>query len=262
MFFQRLIIFVALVVAPVASHCEQSETLEFGVSFSIPPWVIKDTDSGIELDILKEAFADSSYRIRPVYVPFALAFKLYEAGKLDGVINAKEGVFEEGFLSKPVVTFQNVAVSLKRKAFPEKFNIDFMSDKFVVAFQRARDLLGPKFSAMANSNPDYQEIAKQSLQINLLFVRDTDFIVMDRSIFGYYWHHALANYQDSKGRYNFNQEVQLHYVFEPSPYRFLFKSEAIRDQFDKALEQMREDGRYDQILTKYDHLTRLYSAAR
>lgn len=237
---------------------EQDRILEFGVSFSIPPWVIKDNDSGIELDLLKAAFADSPYRVKPKYVPFALAFDLFDAGELDGVINAKPGVAKHGFLSDPVVTFQNVAVSLAHKGFPEKIDINFLRDKSVVAFQKASYLLGPEFQAMANSNADYEEIGKQELQINLLFVRDVDFIVMDRSIFGYYWDRAIRNSSLAKVRYSFNRDVRIHYIFPPTPYSFLFKNEEIRDKFNTALQAMRDDGRHAEILEQYNHLTRLY----
>ncbi|MGL5994027.1 MAG: substrate-binding periplasmic protein, partial [Aeromonas sobria] len=38
-----------------------AKPLKVGVSFAIPPYVIKDTHRGIELDLLKEAFAGSGY---------------------------------------------------------------------------------------------------------------------------------------------------------------------------------------------------------
>lgn len=253
-----LVVTLILSISVGVQAQEKTSELEFGVSFSIPPWVMKDTNAGIELDLLNAAFADSPFKIKPVYVPFALAFDLFDAGKLDGVINAKPGVAKHGFLSEPVVTFQNVAISLANKGFPEDIDINFLSNKSVVAFQKARSLLGPEFEALADNNPAYQEIGKQQLQINLLFVRNVDFIVMDRSIFGYYWEQAIRNQALSNIHFNFDRNVRIHYIFPPSPYGFLFKDETLRDTFNKALRGMRDNGKYDEIINKYNHLIRLY----
>ncbi len=234
------------------------KTLQFGISMSIPPWVIKDNNTGIELDIIKLALDQERYQIKPNYVPFALAFKLFEAGNLDGVMNAKEGVSSKGYLSDPVVTFQNVAISLASKNFPEDINMSFLGDKFVAAFQKASQLLGPEFAMMAAENPGYQELAKQSLQINLLFIRNTDFIVMDKSIFGYYWNEAIANQKASMINYNYNKAIRFHYLFPPTDYPFLFADEQVRDDFNRGLRRIRANGEYQKILDKYDHLTKLY----
>ncbi len=238
------------------------QLLNIGISFSIPPWVIKDNNSGIELDLLYAALDSQKYIVKPNYVPFAQAFKLFDAGRLDGVINAKAGVTQSGFLSDPVVTFQNVAVSLRKKGYPEDISMDFLQNKFVVAFQKARQLLGEEFASMANINTGYQEIAKQSLQINLLFIRETDFIVLDKSIFGYYWDQAVHSQTNPEIRARYFQPVRFHYLFEPTVYHFIFKEERIRDAFNTGLKTLKQNGKYEAIFKKYDNLTDLYERAQ
>ncbi len=236
-----------------------TKTLNIGVSFAIPPWVIAETDSGIELDILKQAFLVTGYQVAPNYLSFALSYSLFEAGKLDGVLNAKESSFKAGFFSEPVVTFQNVAISLQENNYPENIDIEFLKDKSVVAFQKASILLGNEFNKMTQKNMMYQEVAKQSLQINLLMIRNIDFIILDKSIFGYYWQQAQNDPNLLRAKSKLNRRVRFHYLFEPNNYRFVFNSEKVRDDFNLGLETIKQNGLYDQILTRYAHLTDLYS---
>jgi len=251
---------------PTEAYAERSkptpQLLEIGISMSIPPWVMKDTNSGIELDILYAALDSDAYIVKPNYLPFAMAFNLFDEGKLDGIINAKEGVTRTGYFSEPVVEFQNVAVSLAHKAYPANIDVDFLGNKSVVAFQKASSLLGARFGRMAEQNPDYQEIAKQNLQINLLFIRNTDFVVMDKSIFGYYWFRAVNEQTNPELRARYFKPVQFHYIFEPTHYPFVFKSEAVRDAFNQGLTRLKLTGQYGEILNKYDKLTNLYERAK
>jgi polar amino acid transport system substrate-binding protein len=235
-----------------------SKVLSIGVSFSIPPWVIKDSDSGIELDILRAALEPYGYEIEPKYMSFGRVYQNFESKKLDGVINVKEGVFEFGFLSDSVVSFQNYAISLRKKNFPETIPMSFLADKKVVGFQEATTLLGSEFRQAVADNPNYSEVAKQHIQVNLLFVREVDFIVMDKSIFGYHWHNAMRSNAGLKNQYS--QEVRFHSLFEKSDYAYIFRDEKVRDEFNQGLAKLKSNGRYDAIFKQYSDLADLYIA--
>ena len=234
--------------------------IEMGISFAIPPWVIQESDSGIELDILRQALEPSGYRIIPRYLSNALAYSLFNSQKLDGVINARRSVIQNGgFLTEPVVAFQNVAISLVDKGFPDEIDMDFLQDKSIVAFQRASQLLGPEFGRMARANPHYQELAQQRLQINLLMIREVDFIVLDKSIFGYYWHQARKDQALTQARSRLDRPVKFHYLFAPSEYVFAFQEQKVRDDFNAGLARLKDNGGYDRIIKNYDHLKSLYT---
>lgn len=230
-----------------------------GVSFSIPPWVIQETKSGIELEIFRKALAPYDYEIDPVFVPFARAFYLFESNKLDAVVNVKPGAVKNGYYSDPVVRFQNVAISLKTKNLPKEITISDLKKYRVVAFQNASKLLGSEFSEMTKNNDHYQEVAKQRSQINLLFLRNIDFIVMDKSIFGYYWNELYS--EASRTGINlpaYLRSVEFHTVFPPSDYRFAFRNETVRDKFNLGLKQLIDSGEYEKIIEKYSRLSNLY----
>lgn len=251
--------FVQSFLTALASTSAKDPPLNIGISFAIPPWVIPETNTGIELEILQEAFKVNGYRIAPNYLSFAMSYSLFEANKLDGILNVTETSVKKGFYSAPVLTFQNVAISLQEKNFPPDLKINFLADKTIVAFQKASILLGEEFGQMVAKNMRYQEVAKQSLQINLLMIRDVDFIIMEKNIFGYYWQQAQSDPHLMRARSKLNRPVQFHYLFEPNEYRFVFATEQIRNDFNKGLEVIKANGLYDAIFERYAHLRDLHS---
>ena len=124
-------------MAAIAAAAEQKKILHVGISFSIPPWVIQSQNSGIELDILREVLEQEGFQVQPHYLPFALAYQRFDVNQLDGVINARAGVAKHGFLTDPVVTFQNVAISLDKKGYRVNMSISDLTNKKLVAFQTA-----------------------------------------------------------------------------------------------------------------------------
>ena len=249
--------------SPSLDKQTKPKVMEIGISMSIPPWVIKENDQGIELDILRASLDQDVYHIKPVYLPFERAYKLFDAGMLDAVMNATASVASKGYLSEPVVTFQNYAISLAAKNFSTDISMSFLNDKSVAGFQKAKHLLGKEYALMAAKNERYQEVVKQDLQVNLLFIRELYFIVMDKSIFGYHWHQSTQNtdYTPAMSQ-RFYQEVRFHPLFKPSPYPFLFKDKALRDDFNRGLAAIKADGRYQQVLDNYDYLSDLYKQSR
>ncbi len=92
------IIFTVLIILS-AGRPLAARDLSIGVSFAIPPYVIADSDEGIELDILREAFVVTGHSVHVHYLPLTRTFIQLEAGKIDGVINIKKGMLENVFYS-------------------------------------------------------------------------------------------------------------------------------------------------------------------
>ena len=121
---------------------------------------ILETNSGIELELLKSALAVKGHSVNIQYLPLARTFHALKEGELDGIINTKQNMLDGVFYSDVVIRFQNCAISLKDK----HFNIEIVSDlqdKSIVAFQRASMILGKDFTNMAALNSQYREQAKQ-----------------------------------------------------------------------------------------------------
>ncbi len=223
------------------------DVIKIGISHSIPPYVIKEENKGIELEILQTAFAFSDHEVVPVYLPLARTFSNLADGQIDGVINIKEGIVEDVFYTPVVIRFNNCAISLKKRNYPDTISIEFLKDKHVLAFQRARTLLGDEFRKMAENNVHYYEYAHQANQVYRLFLeRDADLIVLERRIFEYLRQQARTEIGD-----NADKPVRFHYLFPPTEYKFAFRDKKIRDDFNKGLETIVKNGTYQKILQKY-----------
>jgi len=233
------ICFLAVDVAPSFSGPKE---LTVAVGLALPPYNIPETDSGIEMDIVREALRNRGYAIKAKYVPFARVRRELMNREVDGAltINPDSGI--EAFYSDEHLVCQNVVVSLKKNDF--KINtISDLKEKSVLAFQDATLYLGKEFAAMADQNPKYKEIAKQEIQINLLYTNRVDAIVVDKNIF---YHHRKHN-----DMVDTSQEIDIWRIFPPTTFSVAFVDETVKNDFNEGLKQLRESGRYDEIVKKY-----------
>jgi polar amino acid transport system substrate-binding protein len=230
----------ALLGAPSAFSGPKELTVAVGLA--LPPYNIPETNSGIEMDIVREALQNKGYAIKAKYVPFARVRREFMNREVDAAltINPDSGI--KAFYSDKHLVCQNVVVSLKKNNF--KINtINDLKDKSVLAFQDATLYLGRDFASMAKQNAQYKEIAKQELQINLLYSNRVDAIVLDKNIF---YHHRKHN-----DMVDTSQPIDIWQIFPPTPFSVAFVDEKVRDDFNEGLKQLRESGRYDEIVKKY-----------
>ncbi|WP_317683638.1 substrate-binding periplasmic protein [Terasakiella sp. A23] len=216
-----------------------------GVGLSIPPYVIKEENRGIEFDILKEVLASQGYKMQPVYVPLGRTLHLIQHGKVDGIMSTGRDDLP-GCYTDTHITYWNFAITLKKKGLKIDTVWD-LQDKTVLSFQNAKHYLGPKFHEMALTNKLYREIADQSVQNKLLFTGRTDVVVADRYIFEWYRNdETVTQVTDT------TQEVTHHRLFDPSHFSAVFKDEAVCKAFNVGLKKMRDSGRYDEIIASYN----------
>lgn len=235
-----------LLLASVLSGTLLAQPLKIGVSFAIPPYVIEQNTRGIELDLLKEAFAGSGYEPSFEFLPLERTFRLFESGKLDAIINVRPGMVDPLFLTRPVITFHNRIFTLRSS---QVSTLDQLSTMRVTAFQRARIILGETFANMVNQNPHYEEVAKQQVQVHQLLRGRVDAIVLEERVFYYYLDQLVASGQSGE-KYDRDQIRQLD-LFSPTVYHFAFRAADARNLFNRELEKMHSDGRYRQIFAAY-----------
>jgi polar amino acid transport system substrate-binding protein len=156
---------------------ERKEVL-IGISFSIPPYVIKDKNAGLELEVLRLSLAVKGYQLKSSFLPVSRTILHFKEGLVDAVINVNEDTVD-GYYSDSVITFRNYAVSLRKRNI-ELNSIQDLSKRSVTAFQYASHLLGSVFNSAIQNNPQYNEVADQSLQIKLLFKQRVEVIVLEK----------------------------------------------------------------------------------
>ena len=242
---------LGLVLLLLSATCLSAEELKIGVNFSIPPYVLTESNSGLELEILQEALRVKGHTISIEYLPLARTFLEFEQGEVDCIMNVQQGALSIGFYSDVAITFQNVAISLAKQHLSIQ-QISDLLEKDVVAFQKASTLLDAEFGRLMEGNAQYREVADQIVQLVLLFKERTDVIVMDLNIFNYFRKQAqtLQRLTDAE----LNEPVTVHQIFPPTAYRFAFRTERQRDDFNAGLAAIQANGVYAQLFKKYESL--------
>lgn len=224
-----------------------SYDVTMGVSFAIPPFVLSESNSGLEIEIIMEVFRAIDVDVKIYYLPLARTFFEFEKGSIDGIINVREDTVDNAYLTDHIITFNNTAISLKKNDYPDTFPIEFLLDKSIIAFQRAPDLLKQGLEKVAYKNSEYTETSTQLTQVLRLFKeRSADFIILEENIFHYYRNKARGIIGDLV-----DQEVTIHRIFKPINYKFAFNNEYIRDDFNRGLNIIKNNGIYDSLFKKY-----------
>jgi polar amino acid transport system substrate-binding protein len=208
-----------------------------------PPFIIEENGRGLQLDIIRKALEAVNKEVHFIHVPFGRTVTTYQSLNADGIVTVLSDYQHPNlFVSKPFITYQNVAVSLLENQLSIE-NIGDLSGKSMIAFQNAKKYLGEDFNKIIGYSMDYREVAEQMKQIELLFLHRTEVIILDINIFKYLLKH------DTSGRYS--QPFKVHYIFNERKYSAAFKSEKNRDAFDQGIKTMNEQGTYQIIVDKY-----------
>ncbi|MCG8617401.1 MAG: ABC transporter substrate-binding protein [Desulfobacterales bacterium] len=232
-------LFIAFFVLCLSATVHSKEvTLVAGLS--LPPYIIQESNSGMEYEIIKEGLAANGHTLVFKYVPFVRLAVDYK--KHDGAITVNESSGASGHYSDVVMVYQNYAISLKEKNIHIE-KIGDLSDKKIVAFQNATKYLGPAFKDAVTGNPGYKEQGKQILQVKMLYSGRTDTIVSDINIFKYY--------RKQVSGVDTSEPVSYHDIFPPTDYKVLFNDKDLRDEFNKGLAELKKSGRYDAIIDSY-----------
>ncbi len=237
--FIAFFVYLSFLVSAPAS----AQQLRIGVGLSKPPYIIQETNSGVELDILRRALEIAGYELVPVYLPMKRVLYGLNNGDLDGGITFRPDTPIKGYLSKSMITYQNFAISRADENLILD-DLNALSNLSVLGFQNAKLLLGFNYADAIKDNDRYSEIANQELQAKMLLAGRVQVIISDFRIFL----HFKNEIEKMTGG---NTGVIFHALFPPTLYHAGFTSEEVRDRFDKALETLKESGEYDRIFARY-----------
>lgn len=223
-----------------ASHARE---LLIATSSSIPPYVITDQHRGIVVEIIQQALQPRGYQVEFVYAPNRRVQHMIEERKVDGVYNLAADALQEVHYSKPIISYQNVAITLE--TFPHSIQrVDDLTEHRVVVFQNAAKFLGPEFERLIDAGYNFPEVSNQRSQVLMLFRKRADVIIMERRIFEYFYS-ELSSSGEIGGDY------VMHPIFEPAPRYAAFLDKTIRDHFNAGLAQLQADGSLDKIINNY-----------
>ena len=228
------------IVAPLLALADDIHMLS---GLKKPPYIVQEQVSGIELDIIKAAFATQNINVNFIHMPLGRILNGYTSMKAEGVTLAPAEFQENNIvLSTPYISYQNVVVSLKESELLVE-ELAALQGKRVAAFQLASSLLGDEYRESIAACKHYVEVADQEKQIRLLFEQKVDALVIDKNIFYYYWHNQTDGI--------FNKDVQLSHIFPERRYRAGFRNQQLADVFNSGLSQIIATGQYQNIIEHY-----------
>jgi polar amino acid transport system substrate-binding protein len=223
------------------SFAAQAKTeLTILVGLDKPPYIDLNDSSGYELDLLRLLVKKMGHDAVFLHVPNARIKALMLDGKADLATLQKPDPEQPLYYSQPYIRYQNMAASLSSKNL-QLHQIEQLKSYSVVAFHNARFLLGPDYQKLVPFVINYQEVANQSQQLQMLLLERCDVVVMDRNIFYYYAKQAGQSMQP----------FDIALVFPPSLYSAAFKNERLRNKFNRALAEVQQEPIFTQLQLKY-----------
>lgn len=230
-----------------------ARTVKVGIGFSLPPYVIRESDSGLESDIVREALRRAGHDVQFVYLPNLRLPVAFDKGDVDCVVANKAYDLSRDsdravYQSMTTINYRNYAITLKRSDHSIE-SISDLAGKQVLAFNNAIKYLGAEFADMARGNKCYSEVADQSLQGRLLLSGRVQVVISDKRIFR--WWCDRLDKQDVGATLDLAAPLEYHPIFPLAPRAVNFGEETLRDAFDKALETMRQGGKLEAIMNDY-----------
>ncbi len=231
-----------LIAVPVYS----AQELVIGLGCFEPHFIAKD-NTGLFTDIIKETFGLlPQYRITfRNNMSFDRLVKELNAGRTDASANIFKGTDIKGYFSDPVFRFTDVAVTLKNRNFVIE-KVSDLKGRSLITYQGAKLFWGEKFKKTAESCSDYMEIPEPMTQAKMVAMGRYDVSVGDIYIFL----HSIKTWSEKKflpGQFAF------HRIF-PDTYSCMgFRDKKICEEFNRALEEIKKNGKYEAIYKRYLH---------
>ena len=228
---------------PWVAGAGELHAITIGFSSNKPPYVFESEARGLEVDIVLGAARRGGLEVQPYFAPLERLHLLLAARKIDAIATTNSRSDVHALYSAPYITYHNYAVALAARNLKIAAIAD-LRPYSVSAFQRARELLGSEFHAMATANPRYREEGSQVVRNLLLFSGRVDVIVGDKRIIDYFTRHPGVHVYTG-------QDLAWFDIFPPTDYQVGFADAALRDAFDRGLEAFKADGSYAAVERRY-----------
>jgi ABC-type amino acid transport substrate-binding protein len=224
----------------------EAKTVKIGFDAGLAPFSDVSTRSGLEVEMLRAAFQSQGWSAEAVFLPNARISPEYQAGRLD--LHSSAGLTEplRGLKAPfPISAFNNQAISLQ-KVGSQIQAIQDLKNFRIIAWQGAKNYLGPDFRAMALSNPKYQELAHMPSQ--MLFLNRADVFISQPDVFRA---NLVAGLKPAKAAQKLQQ---LHYTelfSTPNFYTYAFANQQVLKTYLQGIKTIYQNGTMDKIYGSY-----------
>lgn len=255
MIFQKLALLLLISLCwPVFAELRNENTiLLVALGADKPPFVMSNDQviSGLEVDIFREAMAETDFQLEFVVLPF---HQLNRALILFPDLDVAAGIGTEFLPELHYVDefsyYENIAVS-KTASKVQLNSVSDLRQYSVVSWQGASQKetpLGSVFHQLYGAKPienqGYQELSQYN-QNAMFWLDRTDVIVVDRAIFSWY-RRLLSHTFDTSGA------VRIHPIFPQRQYtKVAFRDPELANRFAAGLAELKSSGRYQQLYNQY-----------
>ena len=237
---------IIILFVTIFSSASFASRFDVVVGLAKPPYVIQDTNSGFEIELVSAVLKRMNKSPNFVFVPFGRTVRMLHSDRVDSIMTVNTNLINDlSVLSDTYIVYQNVVVTRKSDNFQLK-NLNELSNLSIAAFQNANKILGVDYGEQVKRSPSYVEIANQKNQTKLLFEKKVQALVMDINIF-----RALS---PTVGGTSDFSDVDIHYIFPKSPYKMAFKNKENIPEFNHALSEFKSTDQYQQLIEKYNLL--------
>jgi len=195
---------------------------------------------GRDSEIVAAVLHSCGYNIRFVVQPFGRHLWSYRhLDRVDGVMTAPLELQLSGFDTAAYIWYQNGALYSATRTAP----IDNITDLYgldVVTFQDGVRILD--LEAEEKNFGSLYMSANQTLHSQLLMMGRVDAILADGMIVAEINRRVREKSNSRSVLTNENDEYRFAPIFNPTPYKMVFKSKEIAERFDQCFDRLYKDG--------------------
>jgi len=240
----NILFFLMVIVISLSSAYSNANRLILATDDG-PPHMIKATDGGIDIDIVKQVLKQIGHDIDIIYVPLERAKLMVSENKADIFVPTFfQPNNKKVYYSDPVISYKPMVFTLKDSGIAYK-SINDLKNLSIITFQGASGYFGEEFAKLSEKS-DYHELHDMSKFPELLLKERYDVVILDFYIFYYFLKKQL---EKNSAQYAYKEIASFALVPEVNAYAG-FKDKTLRDKFNQQLSIFKQ-AKYDQKIVEY-----------
>ncbi len=231
--------------------------MKFAFSSGKPiPYVI-DSQSGLEVEIVNEAFKQVGIEVEAVWLTYN-RMSFIQQLDIHGRGVTKARVSDGLFYSKPYIYYQDVALT-RAESDIKLVDVQDMAGYTIGSWQTAAQDIGGKFGYMFGEKGrfrnDYFPVFDDYRRVKMFWVGNLDIVVMDLVIFDHFTQKIAIEMGQT-----LNYDVHCLWG-DKHWFQAAFKTQEYRDLFNMGLSLLQAEDAYQAIYSKYTSGVKTHCAA-
>lgn len=218
-----------------------SENVTIGTIIHNPPYVFENPSAGIDVDIIREAFAQSGIQVDIVHAYLSRMSVLLDAGRIDAM-TAYRTRADQCKLSEPYGFWHNGIIT--RSGLDTKIsNFEDLAGLKVGLFPQAKNIFGLELVRASANFASETTVFTTPSALRMLSYDRLDAYVGDSWGLDYLFQQNAA--ADETPPY------KVAYAFKPTPRNLCFSVDKHRVAFNEGLIALQRSGQIDEIISRY-----------